>query len=54
MAYWSLTKRAAGEVYRLPGFQTYVRLLVAVALAGHILEAAGLARLVEQIDALVI
>src|SRR5882724_231987 len=52
MAYWSLTNRAAGEVDRLPGFQTYVRLLVAVALAGHVLEAAGLARLVEQIDAL--
>src|SRR5882672_2308579 len=51
MAYKSLTNRAAGEVDRLPGLQTYVRLLVAVALAGDILETPGLARLVEQVDA---
>src|ERR1700730_6582466 len=43
--------RSAGEVDRLPGFQTHVRLLVAVALAGDILEAPGLARFVEQIAA---
>src|ERR1700738_1356298 len=47
----SLPRSAAGEVYRLPGFQTHIRLLVTVTLAGHILEATGLARLVEQIDA---
>src|SRR4029077_1670464 len=51
MAYESLTNRAAGEVDGLPGLQTYVRFLVAVALAGDILETAGLARLVEQVDA---
>src|SRR5471030_2610367 len=44
--------RGAGEVDRLPGLQTYVCFLVAVALAGHVLESARLARLVEQIDAL--
>src|SRR6185312_6958794 len=48
----SSANRAAGEVDRLPGLQTYVCFLVAVALAGHVLEATGLARLVEQIDAL--
>src|ERR1700733_7188380 len=42
--------RRAGEVDRLPGLQTYVCFLEAVALAGHVLEAARLARLVEQID----
>ena len=46
----SLTSRA-GEVDRLPGDQTHVGLFIAVALAGHILEATRLARLVEQIDA---
>src|SRR5580693_767148 len=46
----SSANRTAGEVDRLPGFQTHIRFLVAVALAGHILEAAGLARLVEQVD----
>src|ERR1700683_992555 len=51
MAVGPLIHCATGEVDRLPGFQTYVRLLVAVALARHILEAAALARLVEQIDA---
>src|SRR6266404_214423 len=48
----SLLRSAAGEVDRLPGFQTYVCFLEAVALAGHVLETARLARLVEQIDAL--
>src|ERR1700740_969255 len=43
--------RGAGEVDRLPGLQTYVRFLVAAAFAGHVLEPACLARLVEQIDA---
>src|SRR6202044_1708235 len=52
MAVGSLIYCAAGEVNRLPGLQTYVRLLVAVALARHVLEAAALARLVEQVDAL--
>src|SRR5580693_4224650 len=51
MAVGSLIHCAAGEVDRLPGCQTYVRLFVAVALAGHVLEAAALARLVEQIHA---
>src|ERR1700679_2569088 len=50
MAY-SLLRSAAGEVDRLTGLQTHIRLLVAVALAGHILEAPRLARLVQQIDA---
>src|SRR6266404_3299871 len=47
----SLLRSAAGEVDRLPGLQTYVCFLETVALAGHILETTGLARLVEQIDA---
>jgi hypothetical protein len=35
-----------------PVCKLYIGLLVAVALAGHILEAARLARLVQQVDAL--